>query len=268
MTPRLRSVALATLVFLFASAAPVLAQTVSLTPEPPSGARGLLPRFRFYLSAATLLTDDERFDWDADFGGDIDLVDYGVGRVTALANFETVLGDQLRDFDPNQGNYTLDVSASLRSKRLEAALVFHHISRHLSDRPKPFPIDWNMVGLRVAYEISRPGTRIQIDGRLLDTVTRSFVDYRAEIGGSVSLRRELNPRVSLIASGDGYGMFVETASLRGHQNGGRLEAGLRVSGSKGAVELFAGYERRIDADPFEQRPRTWMFAGFRLLSAN
>lgn len=269
MRPRLRLVALATIAVLVACAAPALAQTVALTPEPPSGQRGLLSRYRFYLSATSVNSDDDRFDWDADVGGDMDLVDYGTGRITALANFETVLGGEFRQFDPNQGNYTLDVSASLRSKVVEAALVFHHLSRHLSDRPKQFPIDWNMLGVRVAYEISRPGTRIQIDGRLLDAVTRSFVDYRAEVGGSVSVRCELSPRVSLIASGDAYGLLVdESVSGRGHQNGGRLEGGLRVSGSKGAVELFAGYERRIDADPFELRPRTWMFVGFRLLSAD
>ena len=36
--------------------------------------------YRFHLNAVALLDDDERFNWDADYGGDIDVVDFGVGR--------------------------------------------------------------------------------------------------------------------------------------------------------------------------------------------
>ncbi len=248
-------------------AAPVAAQPVALTPEGPSGERGLLPRYRFYLSADAIRSGDRRFDWDADFGGDLDLFDYGVGRVTALANFETVLGDQLRTFDPNQGNYTLDLSASVRRGSAETAFVFHHLSRHLSDRAKAFPIDWNMLGVRFSYEWARATTRVQLDARTLWTLSRSFVDYRAEVGAGARARRDVSPRVAIVAVGDVYGLFVDRSRLgRGHQNGGRVEAGLRVTGSKGAVELFAGFERRVDADPFDPRPRSWGFVGFRLLS--
>jgi len=47
---------------------------------------------------------------------------------------------------------------------------------------------------------------------------------------------------------------------------GRAEAGVRVSGKQGAVDLFAGYERVVDADPFAEVPRSWAFAGFRLVN--
>lgn len=268
MTPRLRPVAIATFAVLLVSPAPLLAQPISLTPGPASGEHGLLPRYRFYLSAEALATDDTRFDWDADFGGDLDLVDYRIGRVTAIASFETVLGEQLRQFDPNQGNYTLDVSASVRARATEVALAFHHISRHLSDRPKQFSIDWNMLGARGAYETTRGRIRLQLDGRALFTVSRSYVDYRSEIGGSAYLRRELSPRVALVAHGDVYGLLVDkSVSGRANQNGGLIEGGFRVAGSRGAIEFFIGWERRVDADPFEQQPRTWTFLGFRLLSA-
>ncbi len=263
---RWRRVGLAVLAPLAAAAA-AAAQPVALTPEAPSGAQGLLPRYRFYLSADALQNGDARFDWDADFGGDLDLVDYGRGRVTALANFETVLGDQFREFDPNQGNYTLDLSASLRSGPAEIAFVFHHLSRHLSDRAKSFPIDWNMVGVRSSFEWARAATRVQFDARTLWTIRRSFVDYRAEIGAGARARRTVSRRVSLVAAGDLYGLLVDRSRFgRGHQAGGRVEAGVRVTGSKGAVELFAGVERRVDADPADPRPRSWGVIGFRLLS--
>jgi hypothetical protein len=267
LTLRLRTVALATAALVLVCAPPLAAQPVSLTPEPAAGERGLLPRYRFYLDAERLIADDPRFDWDAEVGGDLDFVDYGAGRITAMANIETVLGHELRRFDPNQANYTLDVSASARRRALEVALAFHHISRHLSDRAKEFPIDWNMLGVRGSYEYVRGRTRAQIDGRALFTVTRSFVDYTSEIGGGVALRRDVSPRVALVASGGAYGLLVDrTIRDRAHQNGGSLEGGLRVSGTKGAVEFFLGFERRVDADPLELQPHTWTYVGFRLLS--
>jgi hypothetical protein len=248
-------------------APPAVAQPVALAPEAPSGARGLLPRYRFYLSADALRSGDRRFDWDADVGGDLDLLDYGRGRVTALANFETVLGDQLREFDPNQGNYTLDLSASVRSGTTELALVFHHLSRHLSDRAKSFPIDWNMLGLRSSSEWTRAATRVQVDARSLWTLRRSFVDYRAEVGAGARVRRDVSRRLALVAGGELYGLLVDRRQFgRRHQGGGRVELGVRVAGAMGAVELFAGVERRVDADPLDPRPQSWGFLGFRLLS--
>jgi hypothetical protein len=266
--PRPGPIALAAAALL-ALVSPLEAQPVSLTPGPPSGATGLIPRYRFHLAAEALASDDPRFDWDADFGGDLDLVDYGVGRVTALANYEVLLGEQLQQFDPNQGNYALDLSASYRWRTAEFAAVFHHISRHLSDRPKPFPIDWNMAGLRVSYDATLPETHLQLDGRALWTVSKSYVDYAGEVGFTVALRRDLTPRLSLVANTEAYVLRVEGGtSGRGAQNGGRIEGGLRIAGAKGVVEFIGGYERRVDADPFEALPVSWGFVGFRLLSAH
>ena len=267
--PRPRPFALAAFVVLFALASPLAAQPVSLSPGPPSGERGFLPRYRFHLSAESLVINDPRFDWDADFGGDLDLFDYGSGRLVGLANYEAMLGDQLQLFDPNQGNYTLDLSLSYRLRATEFAAVFHHISRHLSDRPKRFPIDWNMLGVRAAYGVSRGATHVQLDGRALGTLARSYVDYQGELGVTASLQRDVRPRVTLVANAEAYVLLVDHAtSGRGSQNGGRVEGGLRVAGSKGVLELIAGWERRVDADAFQRLPESWGYFGFRLLSAN
>lgn len=267
MTRRVRRILGALGLACLAVPAALAAQPVALTPDAPSGARGLLPRYRFYLSADSLRSGDDRFDWDADFGGDLDLLDYGVGRVTTLANFETVLGDELRQFDPNQGNYTLDVSVSLRSRALETAFVFHHLSRHLSDRAKAFPIDWNMIGVRSSYDWARGTARLQVDARTLWTITHSFVDYRAEVGGGLRGLRPISPRLAVVGRVDVYGLLVDRGRLgRGHQGGGRVEAGVRVTGSRGAVEFVAGVERRVDADPVDPRPRVWAILGFRFSS--
>ncbi|MES1254745.1 MAG: hypothetical protein ABUS56_04005, partial [Acidobacteriota bacterium] len=113
----------------------------------PQGA-SFFSRYDFHMSAAALAIDDPRFSWDTHFGGELDVFDYVVGRTSVLVDFEAVLGDEFRAFDPNQGNYTLEVSSSARVSGTEVAAMFHHVSRHLSDRPKPFAVAWNVLGAR------------------------------------------------------------------------------------------------------------------------
>ena len=43
------------------------------------------------------------------------------------------------------------------------------------------------------------------------------------------------------------------------------EAGIRLKGTGGVLELFAGFETRVDAYELERDSRRWMLAGFRLL---
>src|SRR5687768_2088381 len=69
-----------------------------------------LPRYAFHVSMEYLASDERRFEWDAHWGGDLDIVDYGYGRFNFVADYQTILGDEFREFDPNQGNYILEGS--------------------------------------------------------------------------------------------------------------------------------------------------------------
>src|SRR5205823_6086428 len=93
------------------------------TVTPPSASPDFLPHANFHLAADGLQIDDPRFTWDTHFGGDVDVVDYVVGRVNGLADYEAILGNEFRLFDPNQGNYTLEFSASARVRQTEIAAV-------------------------------------------------------------------------------------------------------------------------------------------------
>jgi hypothetical protein len=234
----------------------------------PSARRaGFLTRFNFHLDAASLRSGEAQFSWDADFGGDADLVDYGAGRLNVLANYEVVLGEEFRAFDPNQANYVLEVLGSVRAGRTEVAGVFHHTSRHLSDRPKVFPIDWNMMGIQVTHLATAGGRRLDSRARLLGVVGRSsFIDYRWRLEGGVAGRLPLHARLAVIAGADVTYLAVDrTVADRGAQKGAHLEGGVRIQGGEAALELFVAVERRIDAHPIERVPRTWLLAGFRLL---
>jgi hypothetical protein len=209
----------------------------------------------------------ERFSWDSHFGGSFDLIDYVFGRASVNVDYEAVLGHELRPFDPNQANYTLDASLSGRVRDTEIVAVFHHVSRHLSDRPKHYAIAWNAWGGRLLRRVTVGD--VTIDGALDvgRVVQHSFVDYTWIGDLDVMIRRPVSPRVGVFAHGSGQMFAVDgTIPNRGTQIGALLEAGVRLAGRGGALEAFAGFERRVDAYPLDRVPQNWVLAGFRLLS--
>jgi hypothetical protein len=225
-----------------------------------------LTHANFHLSAEHLSSDDERFVWDANYGGDIDLVDYGSGRLNFLANYEPILGEQFRNFDPNQGNYILAGSLSRRFTGVEAALVFHHESRHLGDRPKPEAVDWNMLGGRVLKTVPFPAGRIETHADLRWAIRTSYVDYNWEFEGGGRAVMPIRGRLSGIADGDLRLLGVDGTQDRARQTGFRAEGGVHIAGKGAALELFVAGERRIDPYPLEFGTVQWLTAGFRLLS--
>jgi hypothetical protein len=238
----------------------VIASAPRVDPAP-----GALTNFNFHLDAAFLSIDDPRFSWDADFGGDVDLIDFGRGRINFLANYEAILGSPLKSTDPNQGNYTLDGSVSWRVGRNELSGVFHHVSRHLSDRAKAFPIDWNAIGVAFGRTTEASRWRVDTQARTLRAVKTSFVDYEWELWGQVSAEYRLGERARAVVRGHVSLVTVDpTVTDRGAQRGAGFEAAVRLLGRQAAVEFVVGVERRIDADPIERQPQAWMMMGFRL----
>jgi hypothetical protein len=234
---------------------------------PPAPLRiRFMPRYDFHISADRLSTDDARFVWDTNVGGEVDVVDYGVGRATFTGNFESVLGNQFRNFDPNQGNYLLDGSLSWRERSTEVAALFHHTSRHLSDRFKRSAVAWNMLGARVRHDVTTRKTTIQLKGDLLGVLVRNNVDYNWEAGGDVHVAVPIRSAMSLITSARLQLLGVDGSQPRGTQTGSRAEAGIRFAGEKGAIELIVAAERRVDPYPLEFSTLNWVSAGFRFVS--
>ena len=169
----------ACLLLMLAAVHPAAAQT------PTQTSVTFVPRYEFHLGAERLAQSDPRFVWDTNFGGSIDFVDYGLGRTTFTANYEAVLGQEFRTFDPNQGNYLLDLSSSVRAGGVEVAGMLHHTSRHLSDRPKRFPVDWNMLGVTLRHETRHGALTLVTGGDVMRTILKSYVDYDWEANGRV-----------------------------------------------------------------------------------
>jgi hypothetical protein len=252
---------------LVASAVPAAAQGApAAMPLPASTTVEVLPRFAFHLTAEHLSSSDPRFVWDTNFGGELDLVDYVAGRFTFVANYQAILGEEFRRFDPNQGNYILGASASLRPRAVELAAVFHHESRHLSDRIKRQAVDWNMIGARINAAGVRGRAEFGARADLRTVVQKSLVDYRWELDTDARSRLHLNDMAAVFAGGGVRLLGVDRSRLRGTQTGFRGEAGLRLDGRGAAVELFVAAERRIDPYPLEFSTARWLTAGFRLVS--
>ena len=248
---------------------PALVAVAVLAAASGAAAQGpvqFLPRYDFHLGAERLSQDDPRFVWDTNFGGDIDFVDYGVGRATFAANYEAVLGQEFRNFDPNQGNYLLDASTSLRARGTEIAALLHHTSRHLSDRFKRAPVDWNMFGVAVEHDLRTSGVTIRPHGNILGVYLKSNVDYTWEANGGLDVRVPVRSHVSVISGGNVRHLGVDGSRNREAQTGGRIEGGLRFEGERGAIEVVVARERRIDPYPLDLSSLSWWSAGFRFVS--
>src|SRR5258705_6109403 len=72
--------------------------TTQVPPAPAAPA--FMSRTDLRLAAAALSTADHRFKWDTHFGGDLDVFDYVSGRVRLVADYQAMLGNEFRPFDP------------------------------------------------------------------------------------------------------------------------------------------------------------------------
>ena len=226
----------------------------------------LLPRTAFHLSAEHLSGQDVMFVWDTNFGGELDVIDYGTGRATFVANYQAILGDEFRHFDPNQGNYILSGSTSMRTNGVEIAGVFYHQSRHLADRANRVAIAWNMMGVRLQKAVT--DGRAHVDARVdvRGVIAKAFVDYSWEIETAVRSDVQIRPAIGVLFSGSLRRLGVDDTQNRGDQTGFRGEVGVRFGGRAGAMEFFLAGERRIDPSPLQFGTGSWVTAGFRLLS--
>ena len=244
----------------------------------PAGAE-FFSRTDFHLTASALTSpqvlastgqtiDDPRFSWDTHWGGSIDVVDYVGGRLAVIIDYEAVLGSEFQPFDPYQGNYNLEASGSVRAgENTEIVGMYHHVSRHLSDRPKRQAVAWNVLGARLLRRVTEGRGTLDVDLEGGRVVEHAYADYTWVAELNLFGRFAMSERVGAFARATGQ-LFAVSGIVpnRTTQSGGVVEGGVRFNGKGGALELFAGFEKRVDADPLDRQPQHWGFAGFRLLS--
>ena len=228
---------------------------------------GFLTRFGAHAVGRRISGDGEsQFNWDTDIGVDMDIFDLDLVRGNVFINVETIVGDERRAIDPNQNNYTFDLSVFTRLPHGEIGTTFHHISRHLSDREQLGSPAWNMLGLSYGNRYTYASLNFEMIGRWLRVIESSEVDYEQEVDTTVRISRPMSDRVALFGRFDGSMVMVDQKMFgRPTQYGGRVEGGVRIEGGVGAIELLVSRERRIDADFFVRRPIRWTELGFRFV---
>lgn len=247
----------------WAVSAPAAAQTAG---EEPVGRVRFMPRTVFHMTAERLSLDDPRFEWEANFGGEVDIVDYGVGRFAFWANYQVVIGDEIRIFDPNQGNYILAGLLSARLGETEVAGVLYHQSRHLSDRANVIAVAWNAMGGQVRRRFSVDRATLDARADVRRVIAKATVDYDWEIDAGVRGDAPIRAGVGVLAAANLRHVGMDGTAGRDGETGYRLEGGVRFEGRRGAVELFVAAERRVDPYPLELSTAQWLSAGFRLMS--
>jgi len=230
-----------------------------------------LSLYNFQLEINVLSGDDgKQYRWDAHYGGSVDVFNYVKGRTSFVADYEAILGSELRPFDPNQGIYILEPSTSWFVGDNEVAFVFHHVSRHLSDRPKTFAVAYNALGGRYLRKfVFANNSSVAVRATAGHLVQRADLDYTWTVDWDVMARYPVNPHLEWYgrSTGEVFGVDPLVFNVnRGTQYTTRLEVGTRLIGVRADLELFVGAEHRLDASLFNFVPVSWAIAGFRIAS--
>lgn len=226
----------------------------------------LLPDVSVHLEAARYAPVETDMHWMGWIGAGAGLVGVGATRVYFTADVETIIGNSRRAFDASQANYHLEIGADHRlGERYEAAVFFHHVSRHASDRPKEQAVDWNVLGARLSGE--RPGrVPLAFTLGLGHTTLASLVGYRWEATGRVDAALPLGQASEAYLTGRARYVTVEESPAfpRGNFLDRSAEAGLRWRREKRSLQLYAAWERRHDVFLVVPGARSRGLFGFRI----
>jgi hypothetical protein len=231
--------------------------------DPPSVQ--FLPRLDIYAAAKALSGDDPQFMWATRVGANFDFVDYVHGRLLFITDYEGFFGEELQPFDPNQNIYTLAMGLSGRFRGTEIVAMYRHVSRHLIDREKDFGIAWNEVRGLLIRRVPVGDAAVDLTAEVGNVINRSYVDYEWSLLIHARTERQISPRSAFFVRGTGeYWVVDDTKAGRENKSGGLFEAGVRFGGRGGGLELFGGFEQKVDAEPLARETRSWWYAGFRL----
>jgi hypothetical protein len=232
-----------------------------------AGETELLPEVIVQLKGAYYVPAEDAFVWDTWVGAGASLlrVKNMTGYITA--DVETVLGRERRVFDANQANYHLEGGVRIRTGHHLVIPFFHHVSRHLVDRPKDQLVDWNIVGLRVTgplpEEFPLPARYALSVGH---TVEWRTVGYEWELRGVLDLDLARRPWGTPYLRADVRLVTVSSQSRvpRGSFADFLGEGGLRFGSGGRNLDLFVAYEHRNDVDLFVPGARDRALFGLRI----
>ena len=245
-------------VTLLAAFLPLLAARASADPV------SFLPEAFARLKAARYVPADDDQAWTGWIGGGADLFRAGRTTVELTADVETIIGRERRTFDANQANYHLAGAARVAMGRYEVAPFFHHVSRHVVDRPKTQAVDWNMVGVRAAAPL--PDGRGRVTVGVGHTIQVSLVGYGWELTarGDLDLLKRGFGEVYAVLDLRRVTAEPVPAFPRGSFTDVLVEGGVRWRSGPRSLDTFAAFERRNDVFVETPGARDRLLLGFRI----
>jgi hypothetical protein len=246
--------------------AAAIAVALGLTAAPAGADVALLPDVSVHLEAARYEPVETDMHWLGWIGAGAGLVGVGATRAYFTADVETIIGNTRRAFDASQANYHLEIGLHRPlGARHEAAVFFHHVSRHASDREKEPAVDWNVLGVRLA---GHRGGRVPLAFAfgLGHTTLASLVGYRWEATGRLDVSFPIGERSEAYVIGRARYVTVEQSPEfpRGNFLDRSAEGGLRWRRQERWLELYAAWERRHDVFLVVPGARSRGLFGFRI----
>jgi hypothetical protein len=227
----------------------------------------LFPDVSLRLEESYYVPSEDAFVWDTWVGAGAGVLRVKAAIVYLTADVETILGRERRAFDANQVGYHLETGLRIGAGRHTVVPFFHHVSRHVLDRPKTELVDWNLIGIRVA---GRFPTVLPVNGRYSTSVGHTVkwrgVGYEWELEGVVELE------VIRRSWGGVYlGADVRFVSVDPHSRLARAdfvdffgEGGVRFARGGRSFDVFVAYEHRNDVFVLAPGVRDRALLGLRL----
>lgn len=220
---------------------------------PAAGVRAgdveLFPEATVQLEGAYYVPPEDAFVWDTWVGGGAGLLRVKAATAYITADVETILGRERRTFDANQVNYHLEAGLRIRAGRQLVIPFFHHVSRHLVDRPKTQLVDWNIVGVRVTGPLPATSPLAGCySASVGHTVEWRTVGYQWEMTGVLDLEVLRRPWGTPYLRADVRFVTVDAqGSLpRGDFADFLGQGGVRFASGGRNLDLFVAFEHRND----------------------
>lgn len=110
----------------------------------------LFPQASARLEATRYVPAEDELRWQGWIGAGASLLETRGVTLWGRAEAETILGQVIRPFEATQVNYHLTLGLRRTFGRFEVVPFFHHVSRHVVDRPKTVAVDWNLLGVEAS----------------------------------------------------------------------------------------------------------------------
>ncbi len=252
-----------------------LAAFLAVAAAAPAAAAGaddkaLFPDAALHFEGARYAPAETELEWTTWIGAGVGV--FTLHHVTGYAagDVETILGSERKPFDAYQVNYHLEGGFRYPLGRFLLVPFFHHVSRHLIDRPKTPTVDWNVVGVRLLGSLPPAfGSRARYAVGVGHTVETTWVDYAWE------LTARLETEVWRWSWGQAY---LHVAARAVTTSGNALppqegfvdfsaETGMRLRRGERRLDVFLAYEHRNDVFLLQPGSRDRALFGLRLASS-